>query len=92
MIKFGSRTELYVPRGDDYEITARLGQRVRGGLSAVLLRRRNLAAAQARDVVLEIGTMLANRAQEVPPLGPREGGRALSAARSDRDARASDRR
>ncbi len=31
MIKFGSRTELYLPAGARYEVTVRLGTRVRGG-------------------------------------------------------------
>jgi hypothetical protein len=37
MIKFGSRTELYLPRGEGLTLEAKLGQRVRGG-SSVLAR------------------------------------------------------
>ena len=36
MIKFGSRTELYFPRGAPYELAVHLGQRVRGGVTRLL--------------------------------------------------------
>jgi phosphatidylserine decarboxylase len=43
MIKFGSRTELYLPAGRAYDLAVRLGQRVRGGRDCVL-RRRDVAS------------------------------------------------
>ena len=38
MIKFGSRTELYLPSGDDdkFEVTVKIGDRVRAGLSPLV--------------------------------------------------------
>jgi phosphatidylserine decarboxylase len=46
MIKFGSRTELYVPRSAaGYRVVATLGQRVLGGVTAVLDARTGVAAA-----------------------------------------------
>ena len=38
MIKFGSRTELYLPAGNDdkYEVTVKIGEKVRAGLSPLI--------------------------------------------------------
>ncbi|MDR0497768.1 MAG: phosphatidylserine decarboxylase [Treponema sp.] len=36
MIKFGSRTELYLPEGDHYEITVKIGDPVRAGLTPLI--------------------------------------------------------
>ena len=36
MIKFGSRTELYLPSGGDYEVTVKIGDKVRAGLSPLI--------------------------------------------------------
>jgi phosphatidylserine decarboxylase len=47
MIKFGSRTELIVPRDADTEVLVKIGEKVRGGLTALL---RCSAPAAARHV------------------------------------------
>ncbi|MCL2069994.1 MAG: phosphatidylserine decarboxylase [Treponema sp.] len=36
MIKFGSRTELYLPAGDNFEICAKIGDKLRAGLSPLI--------------------------------------------------------
>ena len=36
MIKFGSRTELYLPAGDHYEVAVKIGDKVRAGLSPLV--------------------------------------------------------
>jgi phosphatidylserine decarboxylase len=36
MIKFGSRTELYIPAGDNYEICVKIGDKLQAGLSPVI--------------------------------------------------------
>ena len=44
MIKFGSRTELYIPAKSDLEIMVRLGDKVQGGLTVMArLNRENKA-------------------------------------------------
>ena len=35
MIKFGSRTELYIPAKSDLEIAVRIGDKVQGGLTVM---------------------------------------------------------
>jgi phosphatidylserine decarboxylase len=36
MIKFGSRTELYLPAGDHYKIAVKTGDKVRAGLTPLV--------------------------------------------------------
>ena len=36
MIKFGSRTELYLPAGDHFEVAVKVGDKVRAGLSPIV--------------------------------------------------------
>ena len=36
MIKFGSRTELYLPAGDHYEVAVKIGDKVRAGLTPLV--------------------------------------------------------
>jgi len=43
MIKFGSRTNIYLPPGEPVELLVKVGDKVKGG-STVLLRFRNGAA------------------------------------------------
>ena len=55
MIRFGSTTELILPRPDDVEVKVRKGDVVRGGLTvlAVLAERRETSPADATAVVAE---------------------------------------
>ena len=36
MIKFGSRTELYIPMGEHFEVAVKIGDKVRAGLSPIV--------------------------------------------------------
>ena len=36
MIKFGSRTELYLPAGDHFEVTVKIGDKVQAGLTPIV--------------------------------------------------------
>ena len=50
MIKFGSRTEVYLPAGGFREALVRPGDKVRGGSTVLLRSRRPIQAAPATKI------------------------------------------
>lgn len=49
MIKFGSRTELYVPSDAGFEAAVELGQQVRGGTTVLLRQKAGVARPATSD-------------------------------------------